>query len=385
MEVVHRGFDNLDVSYEAQTPKKLADTLEEAKNWCNAHGEQYAIVKFGEKQIKIFAHGISGGYSYVVDTGPMGELWFFKKPNPKDPFGIRVSGKSLPLAINGLAMFRDGLDETLETFGVASKKNSERISRADFAVDILKPEFVLNREHFVMHGRMGHITQFADESSKFVEAGRSNRVTSVTIGKNPNKQVIVYDKRDEVLSKRKVEWPEIWNANLQKLGREPLEMTDASLSRVWRVELRAFKDHLRSPCQITHWDDLYDRIGNVFSNMAVGVRLAVPSQDTNRSRWANSEIWDVLTKEVHDDLLEMKSDVDPERVKLVRYEEHLRCLRTQRVGLAVNLAATIGKDAAEFEAFLLEEAKVEAKVSRGHRVPIEKRIEKAGERYVFCF
>jgi len=43
----------------------------------------------------------------------------------------------------------------------------------------------------------------------------------------------------------------------------------------------------------------------------------------------------------------------------------------------------MGVEATEFEAFLLEEAKVEAKVSRDHRVPIRTRIAKVSDKYVF--
>jgi hypothetical protein len=96
------------------------------------------------------------------------------------------------------------------------------IGRVDYAIDILHPSFVLDSRNFVVWGRTKIGTH--EDLSEQRSAGRSGRFTSVTVGKMPGRQVIVYDKREEVLTKRKLEWPFIWDKTLTDLGHPPLDM-----------------------------------------------------------------------------------------------------------------------------------------------------------------
>ena len=128
---------------------------------------------------------------------------------------------------------------TCAKLNLAVPPDGVSIGRVDFAVDILAPEFDLEPEHFIMHARSRRKT-FAD-LEQMQTHGPSGRFKSVTIGKQPGRQVIVYDKRKEVLSKRTVEWPIIWNRNLEKMGLPELDLVDRAKSQVWRVELRMGK------------------------------------------------------------------------------------------------------------------------------------------------
>lgn len=117
------------------------------------------------------------------------------------------------LATQGLGYARAYIDKTLERLGVRFKNHQVRISRVDFCVDVLAPDIELNPENFVIHShsnRGDYLTQEDDRRSN----GKSGRFTSVTIGKMPGRQVIIYDKRREVIDKKKPIWWEIWNANL---------------------------------------------------------------------------------------------------------------------------------------------------------------------------
>ena len=325
--------------------------------------------------------GARGGYAFRCDTGPFGGIWFFKKPNSRDPWGIRVSLNSLPLAVHGLGWVRNMLYETLAAFGIQTQPDKMSIGRVDYAIDFLMPEFELCADNFVMHARCNRSTH--DEITEITENGHSGRVTSVTIGKNPGRQVIIYDKREEVMSKGKVEWKEIWNANRARNGLPALDLTQAAASRVWRVELRAYKRHLKDLWHITTWADLDAKLGDVLAKMIKDIRYAEPTGDTNRARWPDSQLWQAVRLELDDDLFEMRSFVDPDRVKEVIKEQQRLILERQILGLNVSLAAFDGIAPEGFEAFLDRTPNASKRLSRNHKVPIGERLEKASGRYVF--
>jgi hypothetical protein len=276
-------------------------------------------------------------YRYCCDTGPLGAKWFFKAPNFRDPWGIRVSVHSLTLAKYGMGWVRHYIHDTLATLGTEVSGLKMAISRVDYAVDFLAPDFILVPEPIVCHARAnqkGH-----KELEPVVENGHSGRYTSVTIGKNPNRQVIIYDKREEVLNKSgKVVWWEIWNAVLATLGLPPLERHDPTKSRIWRVELRAYKRNLKDQWQIRTWEDFDTRGGDMFQAMLEAIRHTTPTDDTNRSRWPNSPLWNRVTAEVTHDLAELMSDVPPDRFKEVLAAKQKDILLGQTLGLVVSMA-----------------------------------------------
>ncbi|WP_458792184.1 hypothetical protein [Yoonia sp. MH D7] len=188
-----------------------------------------------------------------------GATWFFKKPNSKDPWGIRLSFGSYFMAVHGLGAAKAHVDHVLDRFGIKFGASDISISRIDFCVDLLAPDFQLTPDHFVMHsstGRRDYIT--GDDVSV---NGKSGRVTSVTVGNIMNRQVIIYDKRAQIIATNKPHWWDIWNHTLRAIKQEKpsyitlhrdqaspmytipneLDPSDPDQSRVWRVELRAGK------------------------------------------------------------------------------------------------------------------------------------------------
>ncbi|PIE18123.1 MAG: hypothetical protein CSA65_05915, partial [Proteobacteria bacterium] len=91
----------------------------------------------------------------------------------------------------------------------------------------------------------------ADHMDEMRSNGKSGRYSSVTVGKNPGRQVTIYDKRAQVIAKRKPIWWDIWNANLAREGAPPLD-PDAKSSQVWRIEVRAFKSCLKDRWGVRH-------------------------------------------------------------------------------------------------------------------------------------
>ncbi len=170
------------------------------------------------------------------------------------------------------------------------------------------------------------------EPDPMVRHGTSGRVTSVTVGKMPNRQVIVYDKRKEVIARRKVHWWEIWNAGLAHRGEPPLDPKDREGSQVWRVELRAGKSHLKKRWGGKTWADLDDKLGSLLLKTLAEVRYVTPNSGSNRSRWPVHSIWDLVRGEVGGDLFEMMCPLDPHAIREVLRRDYVVSLPETQSG-----------------------------------------------------
>lgn len=380
MIVVHKGFDGLDVSFQAQIDQDFADRLEAAQTVAQAERGTAQPLAINGSRMLVEESGAQGGYQYRVDTGDFGATWMFKKPNPNDPWGIRVSMKSLPLAIYGLAGARDQIDLFLDRLGIAVPPNGVSIGRVDFAVDILDPEFELVPDNFIKPRRANFSTyQEAAESRH----GSGNRNTGITFGKMPGRQIIFYSKRTDVMKKRKVEWWPIWNCSLADVGLAPLDPKDPTGSNVWRAEFRAGKKELKDRWKIRTWNDLYDRIGDVMRTLSDWATYRSPVRtDSNASRWPLDPIWKLAQDTVRDDLIDLTSGVDPEEIKRVIDAEYQRMLEGQIDGLVVAWAAAKGYDSDGYGDAWAELRGGAGDRAREHRRPIEDRFAKTKSRFL---
>ena len=347
MHIVHCGFDTLALSIEANISQELFALLDAEREKAE---EARAPVPFtyGGADFDLLPYG-GNGYRFILKGGPLDVTWFIKKPNARDGWGIRVSVGSTFLATQGLGHARAYIDKTLTRLGVRYGPQQISIARADFCVDILAPDFELQPENFVIHSHTNRADHLAADDTR--SNGKSGRYTSVTVGKMPGRQVIVYDKRREVIDRQKPLWWDIWDANLARDDLPALDPTDATSSRVWRVEIRAGKDLLKDRWQIRTWDHLDSMFGDVVAEAVKKIRYCDPDrQDSNRARWPNHPLWDLAASVATEDLLEMRSHIDPAKVKHVHREEHIRLILAQVTGSAITLAALDGVD----DALLLE-------------------------------
>lgn len=381
MIVVHKGFDGLDVAFEARITHELNEKLSDAKEYAEkVRGD--VLLEHNGIQMTVGQSGMKGGYRYSCDTGPLGAKWFFKKPTSRDPWGIRASVKSLTLAKYGMGWARHYLHDTLGALGTEVPPDKVSLGRVDYAVDLLVPSFELIPDHVISHARANRKGHWKDDEVN--EQGRSRRYTSVTVGKNPSRQVIIYDKREEVLKKpNKVVWWEVWNEHLRKIGLPALDRMDADTSRIWRVELRGYKEHLKKRWQIRTWEDFDTRGGDMFRQMLETMRHTVPTADTNRSRWPVSPLWQRITEEVTKELAELTCDVPPQRFREVIAEKQKDILLGQFLGLGVSMAGLERLPADRFEAHLKDVVQQALKRSKEHRIPLSRRLEVARERYWF--
>ncbi|SFT93195.1 hypothetical protein SAMN05216236_113100 [Sedimentitalea nanhaiensis] len=378
-QVLHKGFDTFAVSIQANIPSDLFDHLEGEKERADKD-RQDVLVDYNGVQLHLKAHG-GNGYRFIASGGPYGATWFFKKPNTRDKWGIRVSFGSFYLAFFGIAAARQHLDDTLARLGVRFTDDDVSISRVDFCVDVLAPGFDLAPEQFVMHSganRRDYVTGF-DKSVN----GKSGRVTSVTIGGPRNRQVIIYDKRREIIASGKDHWWTIWNHSLKRQGLPPLD-PNAPENSIWRVEFRAGKDLLKDTWNIRTWAQFYDRFGDLCRHSGEVVRYATPSPtDPNRARWPNHPLWETVCADMNDDLCDMRSGCDPNPMKEVHREQHISVLTRNILGSTITLAALRGIGQEGLETFFSVTAKDLSGMVRKSPEKTAKQLENAKNRYVF--
>lgn len=379
MKPIRSGFDGLEFAIKANIPSDLEKTLTKVKETAAArHGELQ--VKIGEDWITVRETGARGGYAFSCHEETTGE-WFFKAAKAKDEWGIRFSAASSALVILGLEGLRLRIAALLSSLGIDAPESAYNLSRVDFAVDFLAPDFELCPDNFVMHARTGRKTH---EKFEGIETnGRSSRTTSVTVGKMPSRQVIIYDKREEVVVKRKNEWAKTWAKALYGPDAVPLDLTDRSASQVWRVELRAAKRHLKDMWNISSWASFYEMLPFVFEAMIDDIRYCMPSADTNRSRWLDHELWVAVKKTVAESLFDHIPTLTPEEYVEVKREQKIHALQTQMLGLAISLAAIEDRPAFIFGKFLETIAqRLEAR-SRYGNPDLTERLKRAKDKYRF--
>ncbi len=388
--VLHKGFDTLVLSVKAHIPLELFEPLEFEKARASAESREVQF-EFGAFTFLLRPYG-GHGYEFILSGGASGATWFLKKPNSKDPWGVRVNVGSFFLATEGLAAVREHLDAVLASWGVCYREEDISIARVDVCVDILAPDFVLIPDQVVMHSsckRRDHLT--ADD---IVVHGKSSRVTSITIGKPLNGQIIIYDKTSEIVASRKSYWWQIWDHTLRKkhggegitsdLLRNGTVRENIGSNRVWRIEARAGKNLLKDRWNIRTWADLYTRYGDVIREAFEVVRYCEPLIcDTNRARWPAHAIWTLAESELNDDLIEMFEGTDPNPLKEVHCEDHIALIARNVLGCCITIGALKGKRQDELPALFHAIAREMQDTVNADPVKTAKQLNDASERYVF--
>ena len=280
LRTLHKGFDGFDVAFQGALNPDDIDILERARKQAEIQ-HQPALVDLGPGKVAMHVaeSGSKGGYAFRCDTGPLGETWFFKRDLSRDGWNIRVSMKSQPLALLGLKEVWKQLQEKLNSLGIFSARES--VGRIDFAIDFLMPSgFELQPNRFVAHAKATNaehdytIKPQKIAPDEFQVHWRGRVASSVTIGKMPGRQLIVYDKHQEVMQKRKFHWFEIW-----KLAEEEKTFP------IFRVEVRAGKAHLKN-WNVTTFEQLQTNIADILVSAVSSIRYVIENpEEENVSRW----------------------------------------------------------------------------------------------------
>ncbi len=327
--ILHSGFDGLDISYQTHAPRTFLDVLGPAKAVAAATRQMTPITYAGHPML-VAESGSRGGYAYTIDTGALGATWFFKEnKSSADTWGVRVSSKSLPLALNGAERVKTALDAFLTSLSCEWSQAGCRVSRIDYAIDLLLPEFELEPGLFICHSRK---TKTWNEREIY---SNSSKITGIRIGKMPGAQVAVYDKKKDVLDKKKKEWWEIWENNSGiKLNKQ---------SPIWRFEFRLGKNAISKHSPLRLWQDAPQWVRAGLLKTANDCRLVQPGTDTNRSRWPSSLLWQICQAELAKLVFEKTQEPElTDRIMELLKSERMEGLERQGLGLLLTSAAGNG-------------------------------------------
>jgi hypothetical protein len=229
-EILHAGFDGLKFSVMADIPPALRATLFAAKAEATRTNAQ-VTVELGGIPLAVRR---SGGMAFSAHTGEYGAEWYFLDPEnrPANNPGVTVDLRAFLLATGGLDAAEKHFRDCMTAFGIAYTEDLLRVSRVDVAVDILAPWFEPDRNALVVPPGTG-VREFTgvDETETHSTGAR---VTGLRAGAIANRQLVIYDKRQEIMQQQKLGWLPIWNAALTDLGLPPLNLADRDVSQVWR-------------------------------------------------------------------------------------------------------------------------------------------------------
>ena len=377
MEYMHRGVDGLDISYPVHIPEEYVELLLDAQNVAASKGKkQTHEIEINGVKLWIRPKGHSGGYAFSCTTGFFGENLYLKMPNGNDPWGLKVSVNALPLATKGLHYARTELEKKLLRLGMKVKPGDESISRIDVAVDLLVYDLNIRREHIVVPSRV-NVTCYSDEVQL---NGTPTKVTSVRVGSNPNRQVVIYDKQKEITETGKPYWWAIWDIRRQLVGLPPLDREKLGGARIWRTEIRFYKKYLTERMKIKTFNQLIERLPYLTRLIMRDFRLVVPSTDKNRSRWPNNPYWDRASDELLEEVLQIEPFDLTEEIREMSLGERFSSGSKQVLGLFYYLAAIRGVDERDFSQFVHSQTRELVRVASEEAGLIEDRIERARTR-----
>ena len=339
--LLHNGFDGLDMAYRVTLPADLHTALLMAR--AEAVEARRAVpLTHGGRTVLVNGHGGAGGYAFSIDTGVMGANWWFKEPGTGDAWGARVSSRALPLATRGIEAVKAEHDQFLIDLGMRFTELDRRISRIDYAIDFYFPEFLIDPAKIVTHSKRSK-TIDGEISVDF----RGEKINGVRIGKMPNAQIAIYDKRREILDKKKYFWWDIWQNNSKKAG-----IILSNKSPIWRFEFRAGKNFLEKIYARKTWEAFAANPSLVFEKIAAQTRLTIPQPDTNRARWPSAPVWTECQTRLAQIALEHVPDVDTDAIKRALFAEYLDTIGKQTVGLIISQMAAYGLSADDLPAML---------------------------------
>jgi len=385
MKRIYQNFDKLDVAFQGAFPNHILDVLETAKREAQQKNEP-ALAYIGKDEIKVKVKqtGSSQGYTYLFNTGPDGEDWSVVKSQDTSRWNIHVSVSSMGLALHGYEAVKKRIYWLLDTFEVKAPtvinpetgqffvEPVEAIGRVDYCIDFMTDYFEPTYENLI-----GYRLKKKRLNGTFSADGTSKKNETLMAGKLPNRQVILYDKVQEVKAKpaEKSYWWDIWDIDPKTFKKQ-----------IWRVEARAGKRELKEYWNIYSFDDLETKIGDVMAFILSKYRYAIPNpHDRNKARWKNAPFWDEAIATVKKRLEAYSSDAD--RGKIIRgtWEEKRNMFLNNVKGNAINLAALLGIEMTEFPNIFdhLKEEALNELQNEKCAVELYRKFIRAQERYSF--
>ncbi|MGH6877410.1 MAG: hypothetical protein ACREHV_08545 [Rhizomicrobium sp.] len=333
-------------------------------------------VQCGPEMLDCHATGAKGGFSFQL-TCPD---FIIMVGSPKRDWTISVRYLSAGLWAHGIDALRARVFACLADTTDQLTLDCVRVSRADWCFDFYAPSFD-NRytdgdgrplralEGLVMHQRMKARIHgsagMVDDDDYIVRPGFFE---TVTIGSKSGCQVQFYDKTREIDEMSGKTWLyDVWKAGL---GFDP--WGDDKPDKVWRLECRFAADFLKERNLRRPFELLKER-PKLVAEALMTRRLAIASEDQNRSRWPVHPLWsEAFRCAAVDHLLPVGRKVIGRRSELID-----QCLK-QLAGLLRNCSVlTVGADDCDTRADLVKRA-IDYLESDPHH---QKKIDRAMDRY----
>ena len=303
----------------------------------------------------------------------------FRKSVPGGQLLMTGANSAVGLATGGLDHAEHHFRQVMAALDIPYGEHQMRVSRVDFAVDMLAPWFEPDRNALVAPpGTKAEEYTGIDETAT---QATGSRVTGIRAGAFDNRQLAIYDKRAEVIQKAKDGWLAIWNAERAACGQAPLDLTDRTTSQVWRFELRLGSKQLRNRFEMHTWQDLRDTLGDAFHDALGRLRYCIPTADSNRARWPVHELWRLFEDTIEQDLSCYCSGVQPSDVLFANRIAKMRELDRQILGLFITRAAISDVPPGDFYSFMEIHVDALQRASEEHPKTLDERLQKAGGRY----
>ena len=339
VKLLYAGFDKLDIALTGAFPQETLDDLLEARELASKM-QKPTLVSIGPGKVHphVLGHGSSGGYAFILDTGPVGENIFVKNNAKPNEWNLLIKFRSATLLEYGFEGIKERLFQQFDAMGAHITGMS--INRIDYAMDFLCPGFELHMNRFVAPSGSTKRPHFGDRDTDTAPdpyapspVMRGRRLETMTVGKMPGRQVTVYDKRKDAMVKRKWYWFETWG----------FERGDPR-AEVWRVEIRAGKKELKDNWNMRTFEDVEASLGDVMIRAASKIRYVADDTDTatNVGRLANHTLWDAVQSALHGNLYDFRSGLVPGRILDVEIETLRETYKSLILGNAMAYAVAAG-------------------------------------------
>lgn len=297
-QVLYAGFDTLDIAYKAALPPEILAQLNEARERAEtSQKDEPVIIGPAKERFLIKPHGQRGGFRYVAINGPTGAIFSIKNDSDPSQWNVFVSVRALCLLTRGYEETKQWLLRTLIGTGFTITDHS--VNRMDYAIDVLAPDFVLDAANFIYPGQTkarlhwSKETLLEDDGNTPRAVMKNRKFESVTIGKMPNRQVIVYDKRRSSIDLKQPYWFDAWG----------IDRNDP-VARIWRIELRAGRDALAkisTKHTNRHLVTMEHLLPDYLHKAAKEIRyVTAPETRSNISRAELQPLWQTLNQQLAD-------------------------------------------------------------------------------------
>jgi len=285
-QLVSQGFDSVQEALNLQPSPAFTERLDVAQRRArdlSVDLDATVDLPIGPEIFKAHATGARGGFKWRLENDDM----LILIGSPRRDWTISIRYSSAGLWEHGLEALRNRAFEALRGYTTQRDNDVIRVSRIDYCFDFHSEAFTREftpaaAEHVVCHS-----------SSKVHMAGQFNlwarggRGETITIGSKAGLQVSIYDKCLEITEASGKTWLyDVWKRD----AGEWLWGDAENPQDMWRLECRFNGEYLKDR-NVRRPHEVKASLSELVGEALYTRRLAVPTEDSNRSRWPMSPLW----------------------------------------------------------------------------------------------